>query len=1566
MSGKTGAQTIATTGTATIKDDSDTTTVILSSATNGQTVTEGGSIVYTASVSNPVTGSPLSVTLSNGVVITIPVGSSSANSEPVPVRGDDAYQQGNETLSVSISGTSGGNYEAVSTTGTISNTVVDDSDTTTLTLLGSKANQGQEATISATLDHAPQTELQVTLSNGAVLIFKTDYVPGTKVTSSTFIAEDDSVITVESFVGGNFENLDLSSSAVLDVNDKPVAKDFMIKPTSDHGVLINFNNLGGDGGDKISDEEDDAANGGNAALKVIITDLPEAGILIYTDLNGVSRAITQADVDAKFQFESDRISYQPTDGLGFLLGSKEEPDSSLKEGGFFNWGSQVDAEGKVREVKLANGDVITISSDSGPLTQYQNNASHVGHGIGDNDGSGIEAGERISINFSSEPAHQIKVGFDGLGGLFENGDSGAALITLTYSDGTTQQFEVRKPNGVYGDDGLLQEVSYSAPSGLTITQLSFSTLGGGNWELRYVEALPADETFKYQTIDSEGVLSDEATVIVNNSNSDRTPVAEDGHIVTNEDQSYVFEWSDFGVTDVDTLPSSLSVIIDSLPTDGSLTLNGTAIVAGTSVSYEDINAGKLVFTPAVHQSSINSASQDGVVVGNKELDYARFDFKVSDGVSSSPVESITIDVRPVASGVNVTASFGLIDLNSTTHPAQAILDSVSNRLAEHAGDFVKYTLNAQTGQSDYFLTGSLYNTYGGSGNDVLQHSEGAQIYLDGGEGDDILIGSNGTTPVTSEQLYGGHGGDILIGGASVQGTIDLYGDNTGEVGDDILISRNANTTTSFYGGDGRDIAYLPVAFTDFNVFSGDGHPYDVRLQLKGSSAFQDFYSVEFVYFTDGKYQIIDGSFTKISEFVELNIEASLVDIDGSEEFTDIIITGMPIGTVIPGSQYNEQNGSFTLQVPTDSISENGLSATITLPVELPVNAQLGQVTVKVGSQEIDNAGLPISDSVYGETQTGFVGTAIDPNGDNTVIGGKGDDVLMGDIGGTVTTVVPGKDYNIALVVDTSGSMAGDQNSLVINALKQFVTDLEKHDGKINIALIGFGGRAVVLDSVKDLTDEKLDDLLSKINTLPASGATNYQDAFIKATDWFNSADADVLPKEQNLTFFLTDGEPTTSNNSSNSGGSTQFEDMYDALTAFEVLSAKSTVNAIGIGNGISEKTLSFFDNTSASGEQLQTQMINLNGISVTDEGDSNNGKKGTWALGQEFTLSENNIAQLSFNIIEGDHFGDGDELYWRVEHFVDGSWSIHTHSDNDGRYSVDLLQPGTYRIAVYAYEDQARHTAQVKVEDIHLKVVTASIGNVEIVTQADELDAVLASGNTYIELDSVGSDTVIGNEGNDILFGDAINTDNLPWGVNGNPEKPEGIVDGAGLIGLETFLELKYGSAPSELDIYKFIRDNHDLFDVPGDTRGGNDTLDGGLGNDILYGQGGNDILIGGLGDDILTGGDGADIFKFVDQTGLRDGERDTITDFTAGEDKIDLSDLLHTNQNDSIDSLLASNEIGLTLNGGHLELTISDGSSHQTVVIENGASQYQSYIADGAIINMNAILNDLLKIHEN
>src|SRR5205823_6668345 len=123
------ALTTTSTVTTTVADDSDATTVKISSAWSR---TEGGSTVYTASLDSPVTGSPLIVTLANGQTITIPVGQSSADSTPFLVRADDAYVQADDTLTVAITGTSGGNFEALTTTSTVTTTVADDSDAMTV------------------------------------------------------------------------------------------------------------------------------------------------------------------------------------------------------------------------------------------------------------------------------------------------------------------------------------------------------------------------------------------------------------------------------------------------------------------------------------------------------------------------------------------------------------------------------------------------------------------------------------------------------------------------------------------------------------------------------------------------------------------------------------------------------------------------------------------------------------------------------------------------------------------------------------------------------------------------------------------------------------------------------------------------------------------------------------------------------------------------------------------------------------------------------------------------------------------------------------------------------------------------------------------------------------------------------------------------------------------------------------------------------------------------------------------------------------------------------------------
>lgn len=77
----------------------------------------------------------------------------------------------------------------------------------------------------------------------------------------------------------------------------------------------------------------------------------------------------------------------------------------------------------------------------------------------------------------------------------------------------------------------------------------------------------------------------------------------------------------------------------------------------------------------------------------------------------------------------------------------------------------------------------------------------------------------------------------------------------------------------------------------------------------------------------------------------------------------------------------------------------------------------------------------------------------------------------------------------------------------------------------------------------------------------------------------------------------------------------------------------------------------------------------------------------------------------------------------------------------------------------------------------------------------------------------------------------------------------------------------------------------HDTL-IGGDRR---DVLNGGDGNDRLLGRGGDDVLVGGFGRDVLTGGRGRDrfVYRAIQDRG------DRITDFTPGQDVLDLRPLL-------------------------------------------------------------------------
>jgi VCBS repeat-containing protein len=121
-----------------------------------------------------------------------------------------------------------------------------------------------------------------------------------------------------------------------------------------------------------------------------------------------------------------------------------------------------------------------------------------------------------------------------------------------------------------------------------------------------------------------------------------------------EDTPYVFAWSDFPVSDIDS--TTLSIVLASLPADGALQVyDGTAWVAATvgqTVTADEIAAGHLRFVPAANASGFSGFGGDGT--GNLQSHYARFDYRASDGELLSDLASVVIDITPVADAPTLT------------------------------------------------------------------------------------------------------------------------------------------------------------------------------------------------------------------------------------------------------------------------------------------------------------------------------------------------------------------------------------------------------------------------------------------------------------------------------------------------------------------------------------------------------------------------------------------------------------------------------------------------------------------------------------------------------------------------------------------------------------------------------------------------------------------------------------------------------------------------------------------------------------------------------------------------
>ncbi|RPF10000.1 VCBS repeat-containing protein [Vibrio crassostreae] len=328
-----------------------------------------------------------------------------------------------------------------------------------------------------------------------------------------YLNDDDEVI--ERYVVTAIDGVEhVIEITINGVNDAPEATSFTVVNDEDAVIPILFDSEDGGMPDYISDVEDDHDD---IPLNIRIESLPTNGSLLYTDENGVTREIMQSDVDNGVLFVPNNISFVAGPGEPFEMGFSGDPeDMPDLVDGFYNWGVEVSPTERL--ITLDNGNTITLSIEDNndkPLKQYQGEQPHVGFGIGDTDGRGMNKQETLILDFTDNPLDVVDFGLDGLGGSFNTNSNVYVEVLYTFADGTSQTEQYQKDPGDTGNSQILYDFSYSSPDNPIVGMELSST--GGSWELRYVqgnEAVTEDPQFDYVAVDSNGAESTVETVTI--------------------------------------------------------------------------------------------------------------------------------------------------------------------------------------------------------------------------------------------------------------------------------------------------------------------------------------------------------------------------------------------------------------------------------------------------------------------------------------------------------------------------------------------------------------------------------------------------------------------------------------------------------------------------------------------------------------------------------------------------------------------------------------------------------------------------------------------------------------------------------------------------------------------------------------------------------------------------------------------------------------------------------------------------------------------------------------------
>ncbi|MGR6474306.1 retention module-containing protein [Pseudomonas juntendi] len=1468
--------------------------VKVSIVANQSSVNEATAPTFTVSLNKPL-DKDLTVTLSNNDTVLFKAGETS-KVYTAPAQGDDVFKDpGTVTVGISKAEVPNATFEKLEFSNPASVSVTDTESKVTAVLSVDKSTvaEGGAITYTVTLvgdnSNLPVTGhggVTVTLSGGTQVTINAGSATG----SVTINAPDDVYVGGQPTITKSITDITVSGDKVFEklvpsttsvstsVTDEPsgqgdlvkvsiVANQSSVNEATAPTFTVSLNKpLDKDLTVTLSNNDTVLFKAGETSK---VYTAPAQGDDVFKDPGTVTVGISKAEVPnatfEKLEF-SNPASVSVTDTESKVTAVLSVDKSTVAEGGAItytvtlvgdNSNLPVTGHGGVT-VTLSGGTQVTINAGSAtgsvtinaPDDVYVGGQPTITKSITDITVSGDKVFEKlvpsttsVSTSVTDEPSGQgdvAKVSINGTTSLNE-GETGTYTLNLTHEAKDEVTVTLSYSGTAKNGEDFIGVTTVKIPANSSGTTFTIGTIDDKLVEgtENFVVTIVGVSGGKFENLQVDTSKSSVTTAIVDN---DHLPVSSGGAVFGVEDTDYVFAWSDFNVSDPDG-NTGLSVTISSIPGSGTLQFfNGTAwtnVGVGQVVSQASIEAGNLKFVPLRNESGTDNYGGNGV--GNQQADYAQFKFKPNDGTNVGTDSTMKVDIRPVAD--KPTLNFGSADIDSKglTKEVWNSLKGLGTGGNGITGDDLK-TVFANSGSASSSSTTTNVQSDGsvaggtGSKTSGLIYLEAGKTYTFSGTADDsFVVTIGGKTVVTATWGAGGQVSGTFTPNTSGYYPIEVYHANQAGPG-----SYDLNIKV----GDGR---VTDLSSSNIKMYQ------NVTEMAKAGLGVSDLHTVNGQSYYDG-YKLNEGPEGGSVKLVA--ISTALTDTDGSETLS-VSLSGIPKGTVLSdGAGHTVTVGSTPVDVTGWKLS----SLTLTPPTYYKGSFDvtvISTATESVGGSAITTGNIPVT--VYPATYKASVGTS----GNDALTGSEGNDIIVADVAGL--NVVQGKNYNIAFMVDSSGSMsdksiadAKTQLASVFNSLKASLG--ADTSGTVNIFLVDFDSQVNKNVAVNLADADALSKLQAVLNSMVGGyygGGTNYEDAFKTTSNFFKSTIATGNKGAENLTYFITDGKPTFYQ----SGESTNPR----LWTGGKYLDDVVNVNNYKIGDTFSTMVDSThrFDIDSSGTVYVYTYKSNgtvdtyeVGTIHAQGDGTYEISSRAGW--GNEWSYSEAaSGSTASFAVLGG----------------TNGLSKVQAIGLNSDVTLTDLKP----------YDSAGKPQTNIDPSDL----AKAILGHTEATVP--------------------GADTIDGGNGNDIIFGDLIT-------LNG--------VVSEGYQALQSYVAQKSGVDVSSIttsNVHQYITEHYNEFDISGAKdgndilsggngndilfgQGGNDTLDGGKGNDILLGGTGNDTLIGGQGDDILIGGSGADTFVWK----AGDFGNDVIKDFKMGDkDKIDLSDLLQGEKGSTIDNYL-------------------------------------------------------------